>query len=245
MKKRYSGNERISYLAQVVLEVAAGSAAGPAGCGQVPGNPRIQMQPGQGSEPGIKSEASEAGKTIGQKPGVLPGNDTDHLLLVRTFLQQVVGEEFESAHLIQVRDGSHRHVHVKCKMRIGRDLPDNCRHSVLIDTSIWIDHFRNSNEELKKLLMSGQVCSHPFVIGELSCSNISNRTEILTLLRALPEIDTVLDEEVFVLIEDKKLYRKGLGFIDVHLLASALIHHVIIWTTDKHLHIEGLWNDAK
>ena len=107
---------------------------------------------------------------------------------------------------------------------------------VLVDTSIWIDHFRNSNEELKKLLIAGQVCIHPFVIGELSCGNILNRKEILTLLRALPRIDMVLDEEVFILIEDKKLYGKGLGFIDIHLLASTIIHHVRIWTGDKHLH---------
>lgn len=106
---------------------------------------------------------------------------------------------------------------------------------VLVDTSIWIDHFRNSNEELEELLIVGQVCIHPFVVGELSCGNISNRKEILTLLRALPKIDTVLDEEIFMLIEDKKLYGKGLGFIDVHLLASAIIHHVTIWTGDKHL----------
>lgn len=107
---------------------------------------------------------------------------------------------------------------------------------VLVDTSVWIDHFRNSNEELKELLIAGQVCIHPFVLGELSCGNISNRKEILTLLRALPRIDTVLDEEVFVLIENKKLYGKGLGFIDVHLLAAAIIQNVTIWTGDKHLH---------
>jgi predicted nucleic acid-binding protein len=107
---------------------------------------------------------------------------------------------------------------------------------VLVDTSIWIDHFLNSNQELKELLIAGQVCVHPFVLGELSCGNISNRKEIITLLRALPRIETVLDEEVFVLIEDNKLYGKGLGFIDVHLLSSAMIHHVSIWTGDRHLH---------
>ena len=107
---------------------------------------------------------------------------------------------------------------------------------VLVDTSIWIDHFLNSNKKLKELLITGQVCVHPFVVGELSCGNMSNRKEILILLRALPGIDTVLDEEVLVLIEDNTLYGKGLGFIDIHLLASAIIHHVTIWTGDKHLH---------
>ena len=106
---------------------------------------------------------------------------------------------------------------------------------ILVDTSVWIDHLHSVNEDLKELLLSSQVCIHPYILGELSCGNISNRNEVLSLLRALPRIDAVLDEEVFVLIEDKRLYGKGLGFIDIHLLASALIHHVIIWTKDKSL----------
>ncbi|MFO7671707.1 MAG: PIN domain-containing protein [Bacteroidales bacterium] len=106
---------------------------------------------------------------------------------------------------------------------------------ILVDTSIWIDHLHNSNKDLKELLLSNQVCIHPCILGELSCGNISNRTEVLSLLRALSIIDSVLDEEVLVLIEDRKLYGKGLGFIDVHLLASALVHHVLIWTRDTSL----------
>jgi len=106
---------------------------------------------------------------------------------------------------------------------------------ILVDTSVWMDHLHFVNEDLKKLLLSSQVCTHPYVLGELSCGNISNRKEILSLLRALPKIDAVLDEEVFVLIEGRKLFGKGLGFIDIHLLAAALIHHVHIWTKDKSL----------
>ena len=106
---------------------------------------------------------------------------------------------------------------------------------ILVDTSVWIDHFHHSEEDLKELLLSNQVCIHPFILGELSCGNISNRQEVLSLLRALRSIGLVLDEEVFILIEKKKLFGKGLGFIDIHLLASALIHHVPIWTRDKSL----------
>ena len=106
---------------------------------------------------------------------------------------------------------------------------------ILVDTSIWIDHFNKSDFDLIKLLNSGKVCIHPFIIGELSCGNISNRKEILTLLKALPEVESALNEEVFSLIENKKLYGNGLGFIDVHLLASALINGVNIWTRDKTL----------
>lgn len=106
---------------------------------------------------------------------------------------------------------------------------------ILVDTSIWINHFNKSNSGLIKLLNSAKVCIHPFVIGELSCGNISNRVEILSLLRSLPLVDNVLDEEIFSFIENKKLYGIGLGFIDVHLLASGLIHNVKIWTGDKSL----------
>ncbi len=106
---------------------------------------------------------------------------------------------------------------------------------ILVDTSVWIDHLHSGDEDLKELLLSGQVCLHPYVLSELSCGNISNRKEVLSLLGALPKIDPVLDEEVFTLLEGSKLYGKGLGFIDVHLLASALIHHVDIWTRDRSL----------
>jgi predicted nucleic acid-binding protein len=108
---------------------------------------------------------------------------------------------------------------------------------ILVDTSVWVDHFHQSDEYLKELLLSNQVCIHPFILGELSCGNIRNRKEVLSLLRTLKSIDLVLDEEVFILIEERKLFGKGLGFIDIHLLASALIHQVPIWTRDKSLRL--------
>jgi predicted nucleic acid-binding protein len=106
---------------------------------------------------------------------------------------------------------------------------------ILVNTSAWIDHFNNSNRDLVEQLHSSQVCIHPFIIGELSCGNITNRKEILSLLRDLPTVDAALNEEVFELIEKRKLYGKGLGFIDVHLLASFLIHDVMIWTRETKL----------
>ncbi len=106
---------------------------------------------------------------------------------------------------------------------------------ILVDTSVWIDHFHHSDEDLKELLLSNQVCTHPFILCELSCGNISNRQEVLSLLRTLRSVGLVLDEEVFILIEERKLFGKGLGFIDIHLLASAMIHHVPIWTRDNSL----------
>jgi predicted nucleic acid-binding protein len=106
---------------------------------------------------------------------------------------------------------------------------------ILVDTSIWIDHFNKADKELANLLQSGRVCIHPFIIGELACGNISNRTEILNLLNALPRLEPVFENEIYTLIENKKLYGIGLGFIDVHLLASALIDNVKLWTRDKTL----------
>ncbi len=106
---------------------------------------------------------------------------------------------------------------------------------ILVDTSIWVDHLNKSDDALIKLLNFSKVCIHPFVVGELSCGNISNRSEILLLLKALPRIEPAFEDEVFTFIENKKLYGVGLGFVDVHLLASALIHNVKIWTRDKTL----------
>ena len=106
---------------------------------------------------------------------------------------------------------------------------------ILVDTSIWIDHLNSSNAELIKLLNSNRVCIHPFIIGELACGNISNRKEILSLLKALPRVEPALEEEVFSLIEKRNLYGIGLGLVDINLIASALIHDVKIWTFDKSL----------
>jgi predicted nucleic acid-binding protein len=104
---------------------------------------------------------------------------------------------------------------------------------ILVDTSIWVDHLNKTVPELVKLLNSTMVCTHPFIIGELSCGNILNRTEILTLIKSLPRIEPAFEEEVNTLIENKNLYGIGLGFIDIHILASALINDVKIWTNDK------------
>ncbi len=106
---------------------------------------------------------------------------------------------------------------------------------ILVDTSVWVDHLNKSERELVKLLYSMMVCTHPFIIGELSCGNISNRSKFLTLIKALPRVEPAFEEEVYTLLEDKKLYGIGLGFIDIHLLAAALINDVKIWTRDKAL----------
>ena len=106
---------------------------------------------------------------------------------------------------------------------------------ILVDTSVWIDHFRNGNAELEQLLIAGEVMIHPFIIGELACGSIKNRTEILELLGELPHANVAEHLEVLRLIEDRKLHGKGIGLIDAHLIASALISKTRLLTIDKPL----------
>ncbi|MGH9336341.1 MAG: type II toxin-antitoxin system VapC family toxin, partial [Vicinamibacteria bacterium] len=93
---------------------------------------------------------------------------------------------------------------------------------ILVDTSVWVDHLRAAEEELESLLGQGLVLSHAFVIGELACGNLKNRREILSLLEALPRASVANHEEVLHLVAEQKLYGKGLGWVDVHLLAASL-----------------------
>jgi len=104
---------------------------------------------------------------------------------------------------------------------------------VLVDTSVWVAHFREKNEGLALLLNSSQVFCHPLVVGELACGNLKQRSEILSLLRALPSVVVAEHDEVIDFIENQSLMGKGLGFIDMHLIASALMSRVNLWTFDR------------
>ena len=106
---------------------------------------------------------------------------------------------------------------------------------VLIDTSIWVSHFKDGSQQLEALLIKGKVVCHPFIIGELACGNLKNRKEILSLLEALPTATTADHKEVLYFIEQHQLMGIGLGYIDVHLLASARLSRIRFWTKDKKL----------
>ena len=106
---------------------------------------------------------------------------------------------------------------------------------ILVDTSVWVSHLLEGNLNLEKLLNDGEVLCHSFIVGELACGNLKNRPEILTLLQALPTAKAAEHEEVMRFIENYQLMGKGLGYIDMHLLASALLSEVSIWTLDKNL----------
>lgn len=107
---------------------------------------------------------------------------------------------------------------------------------VLVDTSVWVKHFRYGDIVLEDLLEDGHVTCHPFIVGELACGNLKNRIEILGLLKALPVATVASNEEVMIFIEDHRLMGKGLGFIDLHLLVSAVLSEIQLWTIDKRLH---------
>jgi predicted nucleic acid-binding protein len=106
---------------------------------------------------------------------------------------------------------------------------------VLVDTSVWVEHLRSGSNRLESLLTNGSVVCHLFIVGELACGNLSNRVEILTLLQALPLANHADHEEVMHFIENYSLMGKGLGYIDMHLLVSAILTKVPLWTLDKKL----------
>ncbi len=106
---------------------------------------------------------------------------------------------------------------------------------VLVDTAIWINHFQKESSDLQKLLLDSEVAIHPYVICELACGNLSNRQEILSLLESLPQTETISHEEILEFININKLYGQGVGIVDIHLIASALLAGLKIWSMDKSL----------
>jgi predicted nucleic acid-binding protein len=82
---------------------------------------------------------------------------------------------------------------------------------VLVDTSVWVDFLASEEATLRQLLLDGAVLGHPFVTGEIACGSLKNRKEIIALLQSLPEIEICTDEEVLHLLEEHRLYAKGLG----------------------------------
>jgi predicted nucleic acid-binding protein len=106
---------------------------------------------------------------------------------------------------------------------------------VIVDTSIWVTHLRQGSRQLEKLLYDAEVMCHPFIVGELACGNLKNRTEIISLVQSLPMAPTIEFDEFLFFIDRNHLMGRGVGFVDVHLLASAQLTGMTLWTADKRL----------
>jgi len=106
---------------------------------------------------------------------------------------------------------------------------------MLVDTSVWVDHLARGNARLVALLEEGNVEVHPFVIGELALGRLRWREATLAHLQALPSVPMAEHDEVLNLVEGQDLVGAGMGWVDAHLLAGALLGGTLIWTLDRPL----------
>ena len=108
--------------------------------------------------------------------------------------------------------------------------------NILVDTSVWVGHFKQRNDRLAALLEEGRVVCHPYVITEVACGTPPNRRAIIAMLADLERTPLATPDEMLELIERRSLYGRGCGFVDMSLLASALLSdQTLIWTLDKRL----------
>lgn len=105
--------------------------------------------------------------------------------------------------------------------------------NTIVDTSMWLEYFKGNADPLDHLLSENKVLIHSIVIGELSCGNFKNRNKTLGDLKLLPKAKEADFDEAIELIENSRLYGKGLGFSDIQLLASALISDSRLLSFDK------------
>lgn len=107
---------------------------------------------------------------------------------------------------------------------------------ILADTSVWVDHFRAGNSELRVQLLNRNIVMHPFIVAELALGSLPKRTATLGYLEQLPSITVARLDEVRQMIEVHRLSSRGIGLIDAHLIASVfLTPSTLLWTRDKRL----------
>jgi hypothetical protein len=107
---------------------------------------------------------------------------------------------------------------------------------MLVDTSVWIDHFRGTTQDLAGALDEGKVLLHPFVLGEVALGHLPDRRRILATLRQLPEAIVASTDEALAFLDHHQLMGTGVGYVDAHLLASTMLSSgASLWTRDKRL----------
>ena len=105
----------------------------------------------------------------------------------------------------------------------------------LADTSVWVDHWRRGSAAFAAALEARDVVTHPFVIGELAIGTIHPRERVLRDLHRLEMARRAEDREVLALVEANRLWGRGIGWVDAHLIASALLDGLVLWTLDRPL----------
>lgn len=107
---------------------------------------------------------------------------------------------------------------------------------ILVDTSIWADHFGKAEVRLVRLLDQGLVAIHPFIIAELALGNLCDWSGTVAMLEALPRVATASEAELIAFIDAEALQGSGIGLVDAHLLASCRLNPGLgLWTRDKRL----------
>lgn len=107
---------------------------------------------------------------------------------------------------------------------------------ILVDTSIWIDHFRHGDTELQQIIEDDRLLCHPAIIGELALGSLRSRNDVINFLTAQREILVATHDEVMVMIDRHSIFSMGIGYTDAHLLASTLLdRRASLWTKDKRL----------
>ena len=107
---------------------------------------------------------------------------------------------------------------------------------ILTDTSIWVDHLRSGDTELGHLLYRGEIVSHPFVVAEIALGSLRTRGEVLGLLDGLASLPVARVGEVRALVEARRLFGRGIGFVDASLVAACLLAPgTTLWTRDRRL----------
>ena len=106
--------------------------------------------------------------------------------------------------------------------------------NVLVDSSVWVGHFKHRNEHLVALLEVDAVVCHPYIVAEVACGTPPGRRAIISLLAELEAVPMATQDELLALLETRRLFGRGCGFVDLSLLAAVLINEMtVIWTLDK------------
>lgn len=105
---------------------------------------------------------------------------------------------------------------------------------IQVNSSVWIEFLDKPPKTVEVLLTNPAICCHPFIVGELVVGDLGKRHELIKILKTIRKLQTITDEKVVDFIREKKLYGRGIGYIDCHLLASIYeARNTYVWTSDK------------